>query len=143
MNISDFPHIIAALNGISVIFLTVAYVFIKRGDKQRHKTAMIGALATSALFLVFYVIYKANSGFAKFGGEGLVRPFYFTLLITHVLGAIAITGMVPITVWRAIKGNFEKHRRVARFTWPLWMWVGVSGVAVYVMTVHLFPYQGL
>lgn len=141
MNISDFPHIIAALNGLSVIFLTAAYVFIRQGNREKHKLTMIGALAASAVFLVFYVIYKANSGFAKFGGEGLVRPFYFTLLITHVLGAIIITGMVPVTVWRAIKGNFEKHRRIARYTWPLWMWVGVSGVAVYVMTVHLFPIQ--
>lgn len=142
MEITDFPHIIAALNAVTVMFLTAAYVFIRRGDRQRHKVAMIFALAASALFLVVYGIYKANSGFAKFGGEGLIRPFYFTLLITHVLGAIVITGMVPVTVWRAVKGNFEKHRRIARFTWPLWMWVGLSGVAVYVMTVHLFPYQG-
>lgn len=142
MEISDFPHIIAALNSVSVLFLTIAYVYIRRGNRQMHKFAMMGALAASAVFLVFYVIYKANSGFAKFGGEGLIRPFYFTLLITHVLGAIIITGMVPVTVWRAIKGRFESHRRIARYTWPLWMWVGLSGVAVYVMTVHLFPYQG-
>ncbi len=142
MTITDFPHIIAALNGLSVVFLTIAYVHIRQGNRDKHRLAMIGALAASAVFLVFYVIYKANSGFAKFGGEGLVRPFYFTLLITHVIGAIVITGMVPVTVWRAIKGDFEKHRRIARYTWPLWMWVGISGVAVYVMTVHLFPFQG-
>ena len=142
MTITDFPHIIAALNGLSVVFLTIAHVHIRQGNRDKHRLAMIGALAASAVFLVFYVIYKANSGFAKFGGEGLVRPFYFTLLITHVIGAIVITGMVPVTVWRAIKGDFEKHRRIARYTWPLWMWVGISGVAVYVMTVHLFPFQG-
>jgi len=142
MTVSDLPHIIATLNGISVLFLTIAYVQIKQGYKENHKRAMIGALAASALFLVFYLYYKANSGFAKFGGEGLIRPFYFGLLITHVLGAIVITGMVPVTVWRAIKGDFERHRRIARYTWPLWMWVGLSGVAVYVMTVHLFPYNG-
>ena len=107
-----------------------------------HRKAMICALAISAFFLVFYVVYKANSGFAKFGGEGAIRPIYFTILITHVLGAILITFMVPITVWRALKGNFEKHKKIARFTWPLWMWVGISGVVVYAMTVHLFPYQG-
>lgn len=142
MEISDLPHIIAILNGVSVIFLTIAYIQIRQGNKENHKRAMIGALAASAFFLVFYLYYKANSGFARFGGEGLVRPFYFGLLITHVIGAIIITGMVPITVWRAVKGDFEKHRRIARYTWPLWMWVGLSGVAVYVMTVHLFPFQG-
>lgn len=142
MDVSDFPHIIASLNGVSVIFLMTAFYQIRRGNHEGHKKAIMGALATSALFLVFYLYYKANSGFAKFGGEGMVRPFYFTLLITHVIGAIIITGLVPVTVWRAIKGDFEKHRRIARYTWPLWMWVGISGVAVYVMTVHLFPYQG-
>lgn len=104
---------------------------------------MICALIVSGIFLVFYVIYKANSGFAKFGGEGMIRPVYFTLLITHVIGAIMITFMVPITVWRAFKGNFVKHKAIARFTWPLWVWVGISGVTVYVMTVHLYPFQGI
>ncbi|MBT4890251.1 MAG: DUF420 domain-containing protein [Rhodospirillales bacterium] len=142
MQISDFPHIIASLNGLSVLFLTVAFIYIRAGNREMHRKAMICALAISAFFLVFYVVYKANSGFAKFGGEGAIRPIYFTILITHVLGAILITFMVPITVWRALKGNFEKHKKIARFTWPLWMWVGISGVVVYAMTVHLFPYQG-
>ena len=142
MEIADFPHIIAALNALSVICLSVGYVFIRQGKRAQHRVAMISALCVSALFLVFYVIYKANSGFAKFGGEGLIRPFYFTFLFVHVIGAIAITGLVPLTVWPALKGNFVKHRRIARMTWMLWMWVGISGVTVYVMTVHLFPYHG-
>ncbi len=141
MQITDFPHIIAGLNALSVIFLTAAFIYIKSGNREKHRLMMICALAISGLFLVFYLYYKANSGFAKFGGEGFIRPVYFTLLITHVFGAMMITVMVPITVWRAIKGNYEKHRKIARFTWPLWMWVGLSGVAVYVMTVHLYPYQ--
>ena len=102
---------------------------------------MITALVVSALFLVFYVIYKANSGFAKFGGEGWIRPVYFTILFVHVLGAIAITPLVPWTVYRALKGEFEGHRRLARWTWPLWIYVGVSGVVVYAMAVHLYPFQ--
>lgn len=142
MAISDFPHVIAALNALSVVFLVVGFVFIRRGDRVRHRFAMLGAVVVSAIFLGFYVYYKAHSGFAKFGGEGLIRPFYFTFLITHVLGAIAITGLVPYTLWRALSGNFEKHRRIARITWPLWVWVGVSGVGVYVMTIHLYPFQG-
>ncbi len=142
MEIADFPHIIAALNALSVVCLSIGYVFIRQGKRAQHRVAMISALCVSALFLVFYVIYKANSGFAKFGGEGLIRPFYFTFLFVHVVGAIAITGLVPLTVWPALKGNFVKHRRIARMTWMLWMWVGISGVVVYVMTVHLFPYHG-
>ena len=86
------------------------------------------------------VIYKANSGFARFGGEGWIRPVYFSILIAHVIGAIAITPLVPWTLLRAIKGNFEAHRRLARWTLPLWVYVGVSGVVVYVMAVHIYPY---
>lgn len=142
MAISDLPHLIAALNALSVAFLTVGYVFIRRGDWRRHRAMMIGALAASAAFLVIYVIYKANSGFAKFGGEGVVRTVYFTILAIHVAGAIAITGLVPVVVWRAFRGAFERHRAIARITWPLWMFVGISGVVVYVMTVHLYPHTG-
>ncbi len=142
MEITDIPHIIAALNAISVVFLCIGYYYIRQHDRLKHRAAMIGALVASAIFLVFYVYYKANSGFARFGGEGLIRPIYFTFLATHVLGAIAITGLVPVTAWRAFSGSFEKHRRIARITWPLWMWTGVSGVGVYVMTIHLFPFQG-
>ena len=142
MEITDFPHIIAALNAISVLFLSAGYVFIRSGNREKHRIAMIGALSASTLFLGFYVYYKANSGFAQFGGEGLIRPAYFTLLILHVIGAMIITVLVPITVFRAFKGNFEKHKRIAKWTWPIWMFVGISGVAVYVMTVHLFPYPG-
>ncbi|MEQ8665748.1 MAG: DUF420 domain-containing protein [Rhodospirillales bacterium] len=140
MQVQDLPHLIAALNALSVAFLAFGYYFIKSGQRDRHRLAMIGALAASAAFLVVYLIYKANSGFAKFGGEGLIRPVYFTILIVHVIGAIAITFMVPVTVFRALKARFDQHRRIARFTWPVWMFVGISGVVVYVMAVHLYPY---
>jgi putative membrane protein len=97
----------------------------------------------SAFFLVIYVIYKANSGFAKFGGEGLVRPIYFTILVAHIVGAIAIVPLVPATLYRALKGRFEDHRRLARWTWPIWMYVGISGVVVYIMAVHLYPHAAV
>lgn len=142
MDVSNLPHINAALNAASVVLLLKGYYHIRNGDKQRHRAAMVAALAVSALFLVFYVIYKANSGFAKFGGEGLIRPVYFTILTVHVLGAFAITPLVPWTAWRAMKGNFAGHKKLARFTWPLWVFVGVSGVVVYAMAIHLYPYTG-
>lgn len=140
--IQDLPHAIAALNALTSGFLAAGYVFIRRGDRTRHRRMMLSALATSATFLVVYVFYKLNSGFAKFGGEGLVRPVYFTILALHVVGAMAIVPLVPLTVWRAWRGKFDAHRRLARITWPVWMYVGVSGVVVYVMAVHMFPYHG-
>ena len=140
IEVSDLPHFIAAFNAASAVCLAAGFVYIKGGDKARHRAAMLAAIAFSAAFLVVYVLYKANSGFAKFGGEGLIRPVYFTILFIHVVGAIAITPLVPVTVWRALSGRFDSHRRLARITWPLWMFVAVSGVVVYVMAVHLYPY---
>ena len=139
IEIQDLTHVMAALNSVSVVCLIIAYIFIRSGDRQQHRAFMIAALVVSALFLVFYVIYKANSGFAQFGGEGWIRPVYFSILVVHIFGAIAITPMVPLTVYRAWKGRFDQHRRLARWTYPLWLYVGVSGVVVYVMAVHLFP----
>ncbi len=142
MTIQDLPHVIAGLNALSVLCLAAGYVFIRKGDTIRHRASMLAALAASAAFLVVYVVYKLNSGFARFGGEGLIRPVYFTLLALHVAGAVALVPLVPTLVWRALSGQFQRHRRLARWTWPLWMYVGVSGVVVYVMAVHLFPYHG-
>jgi len=139
---SDLTHVIAGLNGASVLCLIAGFVLIRRGERAAHQAAMVGALVLSAAFLVVYLYYKANSGFARFGGEGFIRPIYFTILSLHVLGAIAIVPLVPLTVFRALKGDFAGHRKLARKTWPLWIAVGVSGVVVYVMAVHLFPASG-
>ncbi len=140
LEIQDLTHVIAALNSATVISLGAGYAFIRHGDKRRHRASMITAIVLAAVFLVVYVIYKANAGFARFGGEGLIRPFYFSILFAHIQGAIAIVPLVPATLYRALKGRFEDHRRLARWTWPLWMYVGISGVVVYVMAVHLYPY---
>jgi putative membrane protein len=142
MTAQDLVHVNAALNAVSVVFLALGYVYIKSGNRERHRAMMIGALAASALFLISYVIYKMNSGFAQFGGEGPIRTFYFTLLIIHVIGAMAIVPMVPLTVYRAWRERFDQHKRIARWTWPLWMFVGISGVVVYAMAVHMYPYSG-
>lgn len=138
--VNDLPHVIALTNVATAVCLVVGYAMIRRGEVRRHRLAMLAALACSAAFLVVYVFYKANSGFAKFGGVGMIRPVYFTILTIHVLGAIAIVPLVPMLVVRALKGQFEEHRRLARRTWPLWMFVAVSGVVVYVMAVHLYPH---
>lgn len=140
--ISDLPHVIASLNGLSVILLSFGYVFIRQGQWQRHRACMISALSVSGAFLVVYLYYKANSGFAKFGGEGWIRPVYFSILIAHIIGAIVIVPLVPITVFRALKQQFDKHRKIARWTLPIWIYVGISGVIVYVMAIHLYPHHG-
>jgi putative membrane protein len=139
LQIVDLPHVNAALNGATIVFLAAGLAFIRSGRRAEHRACMIGAVSVSVVFLITYLIYHFNSGLARFGGEGIIRPIYFTLLITHVAFAAVITPLVPITVYRALKGRFERHKRIARWTWPLWMFVAVSGVVVYVMAVHLYP----
>jgi putative membrane protein len=142
IEIADLTHVNAALNAATVVCLGMGLWFILRGERQRHRAAMLAALGVSVTFLVTYLIYHLNAGLAKFGGEGLIRPIYFTLLIMHVLIAVVITLLVPVTVFRALSGRYDRHRKIARWTWPLWMYVAVSGVVVYIMAVHIYPYGG-
>lgn len=139
---ADLTHVNAALNAATIVFLGMGLWFILRGNRRRHRASMLAALAVSAMFLVSYLIYHFNAGLAKFGGEGAIRPIYFSILILHVVAAVAITPLVPVTVFRALSGRFDRHRKIARWTWPLWMYVAVSGVVVYVMAVHIYPYGG-
>lgn len=139
LSISDLPALNAALNATSFVFLTVGYIYIRRGNQQAHKRCMIGALIASSIFLTSYLIYHYHVGATKFTGEGWIRPVYFTILISHVTLAIAIVPLVIITVVRAAKGKFDKHKAIARWTWPLWMYVSVTGIFVYVMLYHLYP----
>lgn len=142
ITIADLPHLNAALNALTIIFLALGLRYILRGERERHRAMMLSAVAVSALFLVSYLTYHFNSGLAKFGGEGIVRSVYFGILIAHVIGAVAITAMVPITLFRALTQRFDHHKQIARWTWPLWMYVAVSGVVVYVMAIHMFPFAG-
>jgi len=137
--IQDLPHITAALNALTAVFLVIGYVHIRQGRRAAHKKAMLTAVAVAVLFLIVYVIYHLNSGLARFGGVGVVRYVYFTLLIIHVIGAVVLVPLVPVTLYRALRGRFDAHKRLARWTWPLWMFVSVSGVVVYVMGFHLYP----
>lgn len=140
--VNELPHLNAALNAITIVFLSAGYYFIRQRDIPRHRLCMISASVVSAAFLVSYLIYHFNSGLAKFGGVGVIRPIYFAFLIAHVLIAVVITPLVPLTLSRALSAQFDRHRRLARWTWPLWMYVAVSGVVVYIMAIHLFPYTG-
>ena len=142
IEVADLTHVNAALNGLATVLLAFGYWFIRTGRVSRHHACMLAASSVSALFLISYLIYHFNAGLAKFGGEGIIRPIYFGFLVVHVIIAAVITPMVLMTLWWALAGRFDRHRKIARWTWPLWMYVSVSGVLVYVMAVHLFPAQG-
>ncbi len=137
MMLADLPLLNATLNGLSTVLLTIGYVFIRRRDIARHRACMIAAFATSALFLVSYVVYHANVGSKPFPGQGPVRLAYFAILITHVVLAAVVLPMQVLTLTRGLRGSFERHRRIARWTLPVWMYVSVTGVVIYLMLYRM------
>lgn len=139
--ISYLPHLNAFLNTTSALFLIAGYRFIRAGFIRPHRNCQIAALVTSACFLISYLTYHYYHGDTRFLGQGIVRPFYFAILITHVILAIVIVPLVLITVYRAARGDFIRHRRIARWTLPLWLYVSVTGVIVYLMLYRIYPSQ--
>ena len=137
--ISYLPHLNAILNSTSAVFLIAGYVFIKRLRINAHRYCQITALVTSTVFLISYLTYHYYHGDTRFLGQGIVRPFYFTILITHVILAIVIVPLVLVTLYRALRMDFIRHRRIARWTLPLWLYVSVTGVIVYLMLYHVYP----
>ena len=133
-----FPIVNATLNGSSAILLVAGRWFISRGRMAVHRAFMIAALVTSSVFLVSYLYYHAHVGSVRFQGHGWSRPVYFTILITHTILAAVIVPMVIITLIRALRERFDRHRAIARWTFPLWLYVSVTGVIIYVMLYHLF-----
>ena len=138
MQISDLPAVNATLNGLAAILLTAGYVLIRRGRRELHKRCMLAALTTSALFLVSYVIYHANTGSRPFLGQGAIRVVYFTILITHVVLAVAILPLALTTAARGLTAQYDRHVRLARWTLPLWLYVSVTGVVIYLMLYRLY-----
>ncbi|HEV2715063.1 MAG TPA: DUF420 domain-containing protein [Terriglobales bacterium] len=128
----------ASLNGTSAVLLLVGHNFIKRGRMAAHRTVMITAVVTSSLFLISYLYYHAHVGSVRFQGHGWSRPVYFTILISHTILAAAIVPLVIITLNRALRERFDRHRAIARWTYPLWLYVSVTGVIIYLMLYHLF-----
>jgi uncharacterized membrane protein YozB (DUF420 family) len=133
-----FPVIDASLNGTSAVLLLMGRSFIKRGRMAAHRALMIAALVSSSIFLVCYLYYHWHVGSVHFQGQGWSRPVYFSILISHTILAAAIVPMIIITLSRALRERFDRHRAIARWTYPLWMYVSVTGVIVYVMLYHLF-----
>ena len=135
--LADFPALDAALNATSAVLLALGYFFIRRKNVGAHRLCMLSAFSTSALFLVCYLWYHAHHGVTRFGGQGAVRAFYFALLGSHTVLAGVIVPLVLITLYRALRRRFQLHRRIARWTLPLWLYVSVTGVVVYWMLYHL------
>ena len=138
MSIADLPALNATLNGVAGLFLLAGFYFIRRGEIARHRASMLGACAMSSLFLLSYVIYHANAGSRPFPGQGTIRVVYFTILISHVILAAAIVPMALVTLARGLRRNDEAHRRIAKITWPLWMYVSVTGVFIYAMLYQFY-----
>ena len=137
-NYSIFPAINATLNGTSAVLLLVGHGFIKRGRMAAHRAVMLTAVAVSTLFLISYVYYHAHVGSVRFQGRGWSRPVYFSILISHTILAATIVPLVIITWTRALRERFDRHRAIARWTYPLWLYVSVTGVVIYFMLYHLF-----
>lgn len=139
MNDSILPHLNAGLNSVSTLLLLAGLFFILRRRVKAHLVCMSGALAVSVAFLVSYVIYHYQYGSVKFTGQGLVRSVYFAILITHVILAAVIVPLVLMTLRRAVRGEYALHRRIARWTYPLWLYVSITGVVIYLMLYRLYP----
>jgi uncharacterized membrane protein YozB (DUF420 family) len=134
------PAVNGTLNGLSAVLLTAGFIFIKRKNVPAHKTCMIGAFCTSVLFLICYLTYHiVVHHVTRFQNPAWFRPIYLVLLGTHTILAVVIVPLVLITLSRALRQRFDKHKQIARWTWPLWMYVSVTGVAVYLILYQIFP----
>jgi putative membrane protein len=138
LNVALLPHLNALLNTTSAVFLVSGYVLIRLGHETAHKRCMIAALLCSVAFLTSYVIYHLHAGSRPFEGIGIIRVIYFAILITHVVLAAVILPMVIMTAMRGLRSQFDRHVRIARWTLPLWLYVSVTGVIVYVMLYQLY-----
>jgi putative membrane protein len=138
MEIATLPAVNATLNGVAALFLLAGYICIRRGRQELHKKCMLGALAASALFLTSYVVYHANAGSRPFGGQGGIRLVYFAILVTHVVLAATILPLALVTAARGLRSQFGRHVRIARWTLPIWLYVSVTGVVIYLMLYQLY-----
>jgi putative membrane protein len=140
--VSYLPHLNALLNGTSALLLFSGYSFIRARNVIAHRACQIMALIVSLLFLASYLTYHYHHGATRFQGTGFVRPLYFTILTSHTILAIVIVPLVALSFYRAFRGDFIRHRRIARITLPLWLYVSVTGVIVYLMLYQIYPHNG-
>ena len=138
LELSDLPLLNATLNALAGMLLVSAYIMIRKGNIARHRALMLAAFSTSALFLVSYVIYHVNIGSRAFTGTGVIRVVYFVILITHIVLAIAVVPMAIVTLRRGLRRDDLRHKAIARWTFPIWLYVSVTGVVVYVL-LYMLP----
>jgi uncharacterized membrane protein YozB (DUF420 family) len=137
MDVRDLPAVNASLNATATVLLIYGYRLIRTGQREAHKKAMLGAFAMSVLFLICYLVYHAQVGSVPFQKQGFIRTVYFFILITHVVLAATVPFLAGITLWRAYKEQFARHRRIAKWTFPIWLYVSITGVLVYLMLYRL------
>jgi len=137
ISVSNLPSLNAALNSLSAIFLLTGYLLIKSNRISAHRACMLSAFVCSTVFLISYLVYHYQVGSVPFKGQGWIRTVYFVILITHTILAATVVPLALITLRRALKGRFDAHRRIARWTFPIWLYVSVTGVVVYVMLYKL------
>jgi len=139
ISFSILPAVNATLNGMSAIFLMAGYRYIRQRNQAAHERYMKAAVVTSVLFLICYITYHLKAGRTVFTNPPWFRPIYLTLLLTHTVLAVTIVPLIIITFTRALRQRFDKHRKIARVTWPLWMYVSVTGVIIYLLLYRIFP----
>jgi putative membrane protein len=145
MSIYDLPAVNASLNGLSAALLTAGFIFIRQKKIIPHRNCMISAFCVSVIFLICYLTYHSylaivlHRGPTRFLNPSWFRPIYLTILFTHTIGAMVIVPMILITLSRGLREQFELHKKIARWTWPLWMYVSVTGVVVYLLLYQIFP----
>lgn len=143
MDLIHLPLINSILNSIATFLLLLGFVLIKSGKIEQHQKVMWSAFIVSVLFLINYLIFHYQVGSVKFLGEGIIRPIYFTILISHISLAFAIVPLVLLTLTRAIKKRFDLHKKIARITWPIWMYVSITGVVIYLFMRFTGSYDAL
>lgn len=139
ISLNHLPTLNATLNALSAVLLGTGYFFIRRKNISAHKRCMLSALTCSALFLAGYLTYHAYHGTTRFPGQGWARPVYFSILISHTFLAAAIVPLVAVTLYRALRGRFDRHKKIARWTLPLWFYVSLTGVLIYFFLYGWFP----
>lgn len=140
MSANDLPACNAFFNGMAAVFLTAGFIFIRRKNRAAHRKCMLGAVCCSGLFLIGYLTYHFGfHGLTKFQDPAWFRPIYLTLLFTHTVLAAVIVPLILITLTRALRERFDTHRKIARWTWPLWMYVSITGVVIYLLLYQIFP----
>ena len=139
MSFSDLPALNACLNGLSAVLLTAGFWFIRKGNRNAHRNCMIAAFTVSALFLISYITYHLNAPRTVFRDPEWFRPIYLGILLTHTVLAAAIVPMALATLYFAVRQKFDVHRKIARWTWPAWMYVSITGVVIYLILYQIYP----